>query len=349
LTPAPSRIEVPVSDRLFDPAISRRSVLRGAGELALAAAFAPKLGLLSTIERAGASSGTTLGTDILGCLALDPARAQAFDSGLPFTINKAMTEVDAWSTPRQDQHLSFWQGSPYTVVWTVSILGNGQTLDMGANHQFDGEYTLLAQKMVDHGRQNDMLRIGHEFNGSWFRWSASGAAQAATFKTYLRNIVTAMRQVDPNFYFIWCPAISRWNQFSNTGDLARYYPGDDFIDGIGLDVYDQDRTYSFDQILTEHSTKYNRDGFGLNWLHQFSTAHHKLMFFPEWGLDPNYHSSKGRPCDNPAFINDMAYWMYSNYTSIGNADYWQHWTSTLSTTSNPNSYAALKSAFSTVE
>src|SRR5690242_731044 len=100
-------IEVPVSDRLFDSAISRRSVLKGAGGLALAAAFAPKLGLLSTIERAGASSGETLGADLLGCLAQGgPTEANAFDSGLPFTIDWAMTSLDAWSTSQQDQRLT---------------------------------------------------------------------------------------------------------------------------------------------------------------------------------------------------------------------------------------------------
>ena len=341
-----------MSDRFFDPAISRRGVLKGAGGLALAA-FAPKCGLLSTVERAAAASGMTLGTDLLGCFTdWGPTHAAAFAKGLPFTINKAMTSLDAWSASQQDQRLALWEGSPYTVVWTVNILPSGgfpYTLERGANHAFDAWYARLAKKMVDHNRvHNDVIRIGHEFNGTWCGWSA-GAAQAADFKAYLRNIVTTMRRVNRNFYFIWCPAISTWNQYNTVGDLAAYYPGDDVIDGIGLDVYDQEPTYSFSQLLRKYSWTYDRDGFGLNWLKEFSTAHNKRMFFPEWGLDPLYHPSKGRRLDNPMFINDMANWMYSNFSSIVNADYWQHGTATLSMTSNPNSYAALKSAFSKLE
>ena len=44
-------------------------------------------------------------------------------------------------------------------------------------------------------RANAILRLGWEFNGTWYPWAVTDPTDAADFAAYFRNIVTAMRLV----------------------------------------------------------------------------------------------------------------------------------------------------------
>ena len=88
-----------------------------------------------------------------------------------------------------------------------------------------------------------------------------------------------MRSVpDAAFRFEWNPTVGDLG----VGDLATYYPGNAYVDFIGLDVYDTawasypGEQAQFDKIKTET--------YGLNWLASFAAQQDKPIVLPERGL-----------------------------------------------------------------
>lgn len=96
------------------------------------------------------------------------------------------------------------------------------------------------------------IRFAHEMNGSWYPWAEwmdknknlkrdpgeeTGFWPPDYQKAY-RNVALIFRQFAPNAALVWCP---------NSGllggarrDVFRpFYPGDDVVDWVGLDVYER--------------------------------------------------------------------------------------------------------------
>ncbi len=291
----------------------------------------------------------------------DPQAVSDFTTTLGVQPRFAMDFLDgtSWSTIEDPSwYLQQWAGSGYQMIWGVPMLPNSYTPDsnnsdtsgstygliQGASGAFNSHFATLAQALVAGGQGSSIIRLGWEFNGGWFPWAANGAASA--FAGYFQQIVTTMRSVPgANFKFEWNPTIGDLG----VGDLADYYPGDAYVDYVGLDVYDvQWADYpgaqaEFDQMETE--------AYGLNWLALFSALHNKPMVFPEWGLgwgtcaNGAPVTSSGAACggDDPVFINDMAQWIDTH--NVFEATFWDYGSSSVDDGSNPNTAAALATDF----
>jgi hypothetical protein len=83
-----------------------------------------------------------------------------------------------------------------------------------------------------------LLRILHEFNGDWYPWcTVKNDNNPYLVAKAFRYIVNIFRQNNvSNVKFIWCP-----NSMSVPQESWNYimdaYPGDDYVDLVGLDVY----------------------------------------------------------------------------------------------------------------
>lgn len=83
-----------------------------------------------------------------------------------------------------------------------------------------------------------MLRPGHEFNGEWYPWSvAKNGQDGEMYKKAWRHVVDVFRDEGAyNVQWVWC-----FNNESvpNTGwnDPWLAYPGDDYVDWVGIDGY----------------------------------------------------------------------------------------------------------------
>lgn len=82
----------------------------------------------------------------------------------------------------------------------------------------------------------------HEASGGWFWWGAEGAETYK--KLYIMLYDTLTDEYGLN-NLIWL-----WN-----GQDAEWYPGDEYVDIIGMDIYAGERVYTsqIDQFLTNHS------------------------------------------------------------------------------------------------
>jgi hypothetical protein len=214
--------------------------------------------------------------------------------------------------------LNQWRASGYRLVIGVPIIpgGSGGTLAAGAAGAYNQYFAALAQTLVSGGAANAILRLGWEFNGTWYPWSVANDTDAQNFAAYWRQIVTTMRAVPgAQFGFLWNPnggGSSSWN-------LESAYPGSAYVDYIGSDVYDE----YWGGGPTPQASWANavNQTWGLNWLVNFAARQGRAIAIPEWSVTiRNDGFGLG---DDPYFITQFANWIAANnvaFTSIFSFD-----------------------------
>lgn len=283
----------------------------------------------STAAKAGAVLGVYAGAGAVSSLAIP-------NSLIGHKVNFAMEFLDgtSWATMTSPEWaLSNWVGTGYQMIWGVPMLPNsGASLATGATGAYNQYFTTIATKLVAAGQGSSIIRLGWEFNGGWFPWAANG--QAANFIAYWQQIVTTMRAVPgANFKFEWNP--TRGDQ--GVGNLANYYPGDNYVDIVGLDVYDQEwASYPGPVAEWQHMLT---QSYGLNWLVQFGIQHNKPISIPEWGMGWTQSGEVGGG-DNAYYVQQMANWAATN--NVSNVVVWQDGPNALPDASQfPDATAAL--------
>jgi len=202
------------------------------------------------------------------------------------------------------------------------------SLEEGAKGTYNIYYQHLAKNLVKYGLVDvTFLRIGHEFNGSWYSWRVSNAKQAEAYAAYFKQIVTTMRAVPgaENLKFVWNPAMMPWWPY----DPEKAWPGDDVVDYIGVDVYDQSwspnnypipagasdadklarRKRVWDNETNSEQAK------GLPYWVKFAAKHgNKPLCIPEWGACIRQDKHGGG--DSAFFIEQMYKFIYKPANNV---------------------------------
>ena len=228
------------------------------------------------------------------------------------------------------------------VVYSLPMLSADHrgTLAEGAAGKYDDLYRDFAVILRDNGYGKSVIRIGWEFNGDWYPWAASNDPQA--WVGYWRRIVTAMRSVPgTSFRFDWCPAAG-WTRLK----ADQVYPGDHFVDIIGLDFYNV--TWDPKVISAQQLWDSLLNGpHGLKCQQQFAALHLKPLSYPEWGTGKRKDGRGGG--DDPYFIEQMAAWIHGHDVVYHN--YWDYshpaFNAKLSDGHQPLAAAAFINAFGT--
>lgn len=201
-----------------------------------------------------------------------------------------------------------WRAARLPLVLAVPMLPDSHraTLAAGAHGHYDRYFRTLARNMVRFGDRSASLRIGWEMNGNWYRWSAIGHPDR--WIAYYRHIVSSMRSVrGANFNFNWNPNLG----YTGISPVA-VYPGDRYVDSIGMDVYDwkwNDPTAT-PQVRWDNIV--NRS-YGLSWLARFGIEHGKPVTLPEWSLAPKTANANGGGGDDPLFIRNIVAWAAAHH------------------------------------
>ncbi|MGR8008714.1 glycosyl hydrolase [Streptomyces hypolithicus] len=171
-----------------------------------------------------------------------------------------------------------------------SRLSDGEVrglLRAGAAGRFDQHFQKLATRLVDLGVPDTVIVLGWEMNGTTYTHRCG--PDPAAWKTYWKRIVTTMRSVPgQKFRFDFAP-----NRGRDAVPWTECYPGDDVVDIIGMDSYDQPPGQTFDEHVS--------DPYGLQKQVDFAAEHNKAISYPEWGLFRNG--------DNPEYMRRMLDWM----------------------------------------
>jgi len=243
----------------------------------------------------------------------------------------------SWSTIGDPSWVSSqWAGSGAKLVFSVSMLpSSGATLAAGASGSYDSYFTTLANALVSEGNGDIIIRLGWEMNGNWFPWSIQGGNES-NYAAFFRRIVTAMRAVSPNFKFDWCPACGSSYVSGAFLNSEACYPGDGYVDYIGLDLYDQSWVTGWN-VESNRWASYLTEPYGLNWHKAFAATHGKQVSFPEWGLMTGGNGGG----DSPPFVQNMYDWMAAS--NLGYQSYFDFSNSVLSGV--PNAQALYKTLF----
>ncbi|GAB2743291.1 glycosyl hydrolase [Streptomyces bullii] len=160
-------------------------------------------------------------------------------------------------------------------------------LRRGAAGEFDVHFRRLAERLIALRVPDTVLVLGWEMNGTTYTHRCGPDPQA--WKAYWNRIVTAMRAVPgQKFRFDFTPS-----RGLDAVPWTECYPGDDTVDIIGMDTYDQPQGLSFDGQVTEP--------YGLQKHVDFAKEHGKPISFPEWGLFRNG--------DNAEYMRRMLAWI----------------------------------------
>jgi len=339
---------------------ARAAGLRFAILVVLVAVSAASVSVVPLAEPASAVGSNT----VLGVYAgaAYPPTVPAFTQAIGVQPKYAMDFLlgTTWRTITQGRWpYTSWKGKGYTMIWGVNMLpdtyspnadaavsgGSCFGLTQGADGDFDHYFRTVGTNIVRAGFPISVIRFGYEFNGNWAPWAAQGCASA--FVKYFDAIVTTMRSVPgSHFSFEWNPTRGDLG----VGDLAAYYPGNKFVDDVGLDVYDIDHDRypgaraEFRHMVTQPD--------GLNWVASFAKAHHKPIVLPEWGLGWGSCSKSGQPIsasgqvcggDNATWINLMAKWISTH--NVAEATYWDYESSYVGPGQNPLTAKVLATRF----
>lgn len=199
--------------------------------------------------------------------------------------------------------------------WEVRTL-----LQRGAAGEFDRHYRALAERLVKLDIPDTVVVLGWEMNGTTYTHRCGPDPES--WKKYWKRIVTTMRSVPgQKFKFDFTP-----NRGRDAIPWTQCYPGDDVVDIVGMDSYDQPTGTDFAEQVSEP--------YGLKQHVEFAKAHGKEISYPEWGLFRNG--------DNEEYMRKMLAWMdehkplYNTVTDYCPHGVWQ-------CEDNPNSSKAYRS------
>ncbi|NJB72811.1 mannan endo-1,4-beta-mannosidase [Saonia flava] len=116
-----------------------------------------------------------------------------------------------------------------------------------------------------------IFRPFHEMNGAWFWWGESNCS-AEDYKTLWKETVHLLRDKHKlhNIMYAYSP-----NKLNPNDDYLKYYPGDDYVDILGIDIYDFNNAEDYIKSL-------NHD---LNLVREIAKEKNKLYAFTETGIE----------------------------------------------------------------
>lgn len=239
------------------------------------------------------------------------ATADSFGStvGRPIESLTLMLDRDSWAEMSSSARGlgSLWGDRNVLTVVSFPMSVAGESLAHGNSGANDQKIREIAQILVDGGLDGSVMRVGWEHNGSWSEWSSLSDPDA--YSAYFRRIVNIFRDVSPDFRF-------EWNVNIRYVDVdLRSYPGDAYVDVIGMDIYNS----SYGETQRDPVDRWNtflKRGAGLEWHRDFAASRGKPMAYSEWALSDNH--LPGVVHDDPYFIEQMLRWIATNNVAYAN-------------------------------
>ncbi|WP_455715171.1 glycoside hydrolase family 26 protein [Anaerosporobacter sp.] len=144
--------------------------------------------------------------------------------------------------------------------------------------QYSEKYNAFLDMIADYANQVDgtiLFRPFHENTGSWFWWGAA-FCDPATYKNVWKYTVEYLRDEKGvhNFLYVYGPG----SEASDVEEYGERYPGDDYVDMVGFDIYNDNPTENNENTWFVDFKK------ALSIVEEFGTAHGKLIAVTETGI-----------------------------------------------------------------
>jgi hypothetical protein len=146
-----------------------------------------------------------------------------------------------------------------------------------------GEWDSVLCEALDEYANNNleiMIRPGWEMNGNWYRWSVTPENAGQFVEAFRRIAQTAHGYKRKKVAVCWNPGYIP----GGSTDYTTFYPGDEYVDYIGIDTYGAASGVPNDSPFATYND--NRH-WCVDDAIKFSIAHNKPLCFPETGCGPN--------------------------------------------------------------
>ena len=174
-----------------------------------------------------------------------------------------------------------------TIILTQNLIPDSEANNPnwraeGAAGDFNKYARDLAKVLVNSGFGYSVIRLGSEMNGVWANDTiGDNKTQWHQWAKYFAQIVMTMRSVKgAHFLFDW-----NVNVGVRPIPLSNYYPGNAYVDIVGIDFYDVGAQTPASSPRRWASL--SREPLGLDAVYAFAARHGKPLSIPEWGtVDP---------------------------------------------------------------
>ncbi len=162
--------------------------------------------------------------------------------------------------------LAFGKKAPYQRGGPAEVLKGLKKTVSGA---YDADFRTVARTLIAAGYSDAVLRLGHEFDGTWVQWSARDNEQG--YIDAFRHVRNVFEQESKAFRYEWTGMNAPWRAHARGA-----YPGDAYVDIIGLDIYYRSPGQISDKV-------WNRYKATLEAHRDFAIERGKPVSYPEWG------------------------------------------------------------------
>jgi mannan endo-1,4-beta-mannosidase len=111
---------------------------------------------------------------------------------------------------------------------------------------YDGYLTSFGQQIAAYGHPV-MVTFAHEMNGNWYPWGRGGKDNVtpAQWVAAWDHVVTVVSAAAPGLVdWVWAP-----NDEGGAGPVAAYWPGDEYVDTVGIDGYLRSDSATFQSVF----------------------------------------------------------------------------------------------------
>lgn len=158
-----------------------------------------------------------------------------------------LTWYQGWDQPYPTQTVqSVWQrGALPMITWeskptfdvTPAQSDPSYSLSDIINGNYDSYLQGFANSVVSLGLPI-VIRLDQEMNGNWFPWSEGiNGNKAGQFAQMWQHVWNIFQAAGANTYVIWLWAPNRVDNLAHAPSLSELYPGDAYVDWVGIDAY----------------------------------------------------------------------------------------------------------------
>jgi hypothetical protein len=227
--------------------------------------------------------------------------------GRPLGLAAVYPDRSSWATMTMPTWpVDMFKDFPGKLLMSMPLypegIGNNQDCKNGA---YDADWKQFGQFMVDRDRASAIIRLGWGWNDNDHPWKAD--ADPSDWIACFQRVVTAIRATAPDIQIDWSfnpvgpPEI-------RAGDPYTAYPGDDYVDFIGLEEFDMYPAVHDDATWEQKCNGAS----GLCHLAEFARAHGKKVGIAEWGIATCGGDPGG---DNPFFVRKV-FETFARYTDL---------------------------------
>ena len=253
--------------------------------------------------------------------------------------------ISPWVIQKEFGYRAWLAASPTRrqIILTINVVPSNVAKDPGwtaacAAGNYNTYARELARNLVGTGFEYSIIRLGAEMNGTWNAGSlGTTVTQWHQWAHCFAQEVQAMRSVrGTHFLFDW-----NINANYRNIPLADFYPGNAYVDIIGIDAYDMGAANIPLPAISNPArwADLAAQPAGLDEVEAFAAAHGKPLSFPEWATCISQGDDGYYVTDMGAFIaqHDVA---FQSWFDDGNDGILQ-----LSQAEAPRSLAAYDRAF----